>query len=1353
MKVTLKLKPSLLGQYYEMECDRYLVYNSVTDPKELGWTPPKKNSKSAAAEAGKEWEKILLSGLNSDASCEVIDLKKKKGNTSPTFEDTVCTLKSLANKDKAIYIYQANFKVTPSFVDEYISAVKECDSDVEFSNKMLPDFIKAEYIREKEKYRLTIIDAKNAGFLKVGAQIQIALYVKILEKILEDEKIDNCYVNKDEGIVWNREKITNNRLEHVFELKDALAELENFFSKKQVDLCKIADSCGDGDALHRSLNYRISQKCEYCDNFEACKASCKKIQSVRLLPYITMEAQNRLDNLIDSGNLKDDTVASVMTALKNNPEILTEGCSYWNTVKNNSDAYFNGLLYYYCGDAERFPKENVTTHSFPVKQNFSLFFTAQQDVNSGRVYAYAWLLKPGKNIDIWDLGLKDNGYVEIQETKNTAPGKGKYYDSVVAQDATEAEFNRIDREFVERIYELLEKISNYSDEEKRKMQCYVMDHYERINIESALYNMLEYLDPDNDTQLIEKVMAILLWIQGERLVTDSDSHPENIIETPVSVVTTEISKLYVLTEGVAYNLKTVASIFSPRFNFDKDKYSYFGILSNVVEGMHILHAWNEDDQKKKDLKLKMYGYHLRKRLFVESGIVSAVQNDADQHKIKLTVWPPMFSILKPKYPNEPEISKLDFENRYEQLLAYRQIRSERVSGIQNAIDKGSILQLEYTGQGDTYRIINNKNYIGREWFEAWLCEDTPDNRMEIMLLKDSNYTSGVKHYSMTYFKSHNTVFYPIDFAMDYNFTDDGSIATVDFIPKKNNNNDPSKSEYKFSPVLGKKYLLFEVYADANSVKTEKGIGMLLKRKELLDPRKLSGDTDMTYDTEAEMICDKYWWYPDSNTTFSASQKKAFVHLMERKVNVLVGPPASGKTDFIARALITMACYYKEKYNKSLKIQVTAMSHSAIDNVLLKLDKMLAINNPFGIKLYKAHKYDDDKAFEGGNVKLLKKRKKGKKGEVLESLEKDEIQIIGMTCWAAESEFDSPYKFDVIVMDEASQVRAIDAFLCLECSDKNTRFLLVGDDNQLPPIIGGKYKEKEGEKYIHGSIFHMYLTGLGKGHNDIVRLQDNYRMNGILCKYPALKLYGPEYKASKKTIETQQITLMKEPDNEIIKELLDEEYPLVFCELSGLQSEQSNAEKELVTDVLKELWDNLTNSETNNLASQDGNFWRETATTGGKLEGAVGIISPHHEHINRLKTSVSQALGVSRDDVYIGTVDRLQGKERKAIIVSYGVSEGEKIINESEFIFSRNRFNVSMTRGKAKTIIFLSDVIAESNLATNVLAENGDNALKEGIKFIHGFTDYMREEEQSEKMEHCEFDYKNVKLKIWKKRLV
>jgi hypothetical protein len=50
-----------------------------------------------------------------------------------------------------------------------------------------------------------------------------------------------------------------------------------------------------------------------------------------------------------------------------------------------------------------------------------------------------------------------------------------------------------------------------------------------------------------------------------------------------------------------------------------------------------------------------------------------------------------------------------------------------------------------------------------------------------------------------------------------------------------------------------------------------------------------------------------------------------------------------------------------------------------------------------------------------------------------------------------------------------------------------------------------------------------------------------------------------------------------------------------------------------------------------------------------------------------------------------------------VIVSYGVSDVETALAEAEFIYSRNRLNVSLTRGRAKCVVFLPRPLLEPPL--------------------------------------------------------
>ena len=462
MELSFELTPSCIGQYYELQCDKYLIYNSVGkgDYERLGWEQPK-SSINAAVLAGREWEKILLDRLSDDPSCELRKLKKdkkerleqkdKKDKKKNRDHDLAEILRGLNNNEKPVYIYQACLGAPASFIQEYISGMGIPGVSVSMTRKMYPDFIKAEYSHTMNKFKLTVIDAKNASTLKLGAEVQITLYALLLKYLIKDENIENCYVNEDEGVVWNREKISDNLIENVFKLKEAQEEIEKLFKEKLPNLCKLIAKCENGDQLQDNLEFFVSQKCEYCGNFQKCKDKCSSEKSVKMMPYMTEGAQQRVNDIKEEGIIKSDSCEEIKKLLEENPGKLTQGCSYWNNVKNNLEAYFEGLKDYYAGIKEKHSKD-TSSISFPINQDFMLIMTAQQDVNSGRVYAYSWLIVPGTGIDIWNQGLEKNNRVSIFEGKDTQPGKGTYYDTLLVTSDTKEQFDKIDRLFVEKFF-------------------------------------------------------------------------------------------------------------------------------------------------------------------------------------------------------------------------------------------------------------------------------------------------------------------------------------------------------------------------------------------------------------------------------------------------------------------------------------------------------------------------------------------------------------------------------------------------------------------------------------------------------------------------------------------------------------------------------------------------------------------------------------------------------------------------------------------------------------------------------------------------------------------------------------
>jgi uncharacterized protein len=56
---------------------------------------------------------------------------------------------------------------------------------------------------------------------------------------------------------------------------------------------------------------------------------------------------------------------------------------------------------------------------------------------------------------------------------------------------------------------------------------------------------------------------------------------------------------------------------------------------------------------------------------------------------------------------------------------------------------------------------------------------------------------------------------------------------------------------------------------------------------------------------------------------------------------------------------------------------------------------------------------------------------------------------------------------------------------------------------------------------------------------------------------------------------------------------------------------------------------------------------------------------------------------------VGTVDKFQGQEAAAVLISMATSSQEYLPRDIEFLFSTNRLNVAVTRGRAYVGFFYS----------------------------------------------------------------
>ena len=69
------------------------------------------------------------------------------------------------------------------------------------------------------------------------------------------------------------------------------------------------------------------------------------------------------------------------------------------------------------------------------------------------------------------------------------------------------------------------------------------------------------------------------------------------------------------------------------------------------------------------------------------------------------------------------------------------------------------------------------------------------------------------------------------------------------------------------------------------------------------------------------------------------------------------------------------------------------------------------------------------------------------------------------------------------------------------------------------------------------------------------------------------------------------------------------------------------------------------------------------------------------------------------DARIGTVDKFQGQEAEVVIISMATSSSEDLPRDIEFLFSKNRLNVAVSRAKCLALLIASPALLDINCKT------------------------------------------------------
>ncbi|MBV9928107.1 MAG: AAA family ATPase [Acidobacteria bacterium] len=425
------------------------------------------------------------------------------------------------------------------------------------------------------------------------------------------------------------------------------------------------------------------------------------------------------------------------------------------------------------------------------------------------------------------------------------------------------------------------------------------------------------------------------------------------------------------------------------------------------------------------------------------------------------------------------------------------------------------------------------------------------------------------------------------------------------------------------------------------------------------------------------------------------QWAAWRGVFREPLTLIWGPPGTGKTHTVAHLLVGYALAALDA-GRPLRILVTAATHHAIVNVLRKTAELAGAYGLGAASLTVAKlQGSSNPADEELPTSVGRVADAGLAG-LLQS--ESPCVVVGGTVW-------SVYKgmkeagaliqqwFDVVLVDEASQMKLPDALIAFSSSKANSNIILAGDDQQLPPIIHGSYPEEHGHMLNSVFAFVRHRIGEAAAEDPTVRgrtlfqLEENFRMNEPLTAYPRDVLYEGRFRSTKPEIRIATTEPIAFDSDDLIDLLLHPERPVVICHYAAPRSftARNPVEAELVAALAEKLSHVLIDEKT-----------EEVFTPREFARRALAVLSPHRAQNSAIRQALRE-LGfdtAAKPLPLVDTVEKLQGKERQVILVSYGVADEEYAEAEAEFLLSRNRFNVAATRAERKLVVFCSDTVLD-----------------------------------------------------------
>jgi len=365
-----------------------------------------------------------------------------------------------------------------------------------------------------------------------------------------------------------------------------------------------------------------------------------------------------------------------------------------------------------------------------------------------------------------------------------------------------------------------------------------------------------------------------------------------------------------------------------------------------------------------------------------------------------------------------------------------------------------------------------------------------------------------------------------------------------------------------------------------------------------------------------------------------NEVKEAISRMDGTIVCVQGPPGSGKTYTAAQTII-------ELLRKKKCVGVTSNSHKAIENLL---DEIVKVSTAQRVLL---------RAVKVGGQEYVREYVEYVEdgGTLFKQMDLCRYNLVAGTAWLFSNE-DAQGLFDYLFIDEAGQV-CLANVVGMSRSSKN--LVLLGDQMQLEQPTQGAHPEDSGTSCLEYYLQEHATIPPNLG----IFLSTSWRMHPDLCSVISESVYEGRLTAEADTAN-QQVVPPKELFGQFKKRA-----GIVWVPVWHEGNTQGSEEE---ADVIKQIVSDLV---TCKFADKSG------------VEHNIGlkdilIVAPYNMQVRMIASRIK--------DACVASVDKFQGRQAPIVILSMCSSDGSSSARGINFLFSKNRLNVALSRAKALAIV-------------------------------------------------------------------